>query len=328
MNPAVDIAILGAGAVGQLICRQLVAAGMKVGFIGRNALDSSEQTLSFSPLVSANDYQNGNQHSDQQQAQAIHYSVPILAVDALDNIRLLIVCVKAYQVLDALSPLLKQLPSQCHILLLHNGMGPHLALAPLIDAQADGKGLSLGTTSQGVLRQAPWQIKQTGQGLTQFGHFTGLPLGEHYRHALLHAIPGSEWVDTIIPCLWQKLAVNAAINPLTAIHSCNNGALAQPEFCDTISNILDELVNVAAHDGISLDRHNLQERVYRVIELTAANYSSMHQDIAHQRRTEIDQINGYICERAQAHNLSAPVNAQLWELVKQLEAKRRQECTK
>jgi 2-dehydropantoate 2-reductase len=312
MTHAVDIAILGAGAVGQLICRQLVAAGIKVGFIGRNAVGSRQQTLSFSPLISAND--------KQPQTQEIHYSVPILAADALDNIRLLIVCVKAYQVLDALSPLLKHLPSQCHILLLHNGMGPHLALAPLMDGQAGGgRGLSLGTTSQGILRQASWQIKQTGQGLTQFGHFAGLPLDEHYRHVLLHAIPGSEWVDAIIPCLWQKLAVNAAINPLTAIHCCNNGTLAQPEFYGTISNILDELVNVAAHDGISLDKHYLLERVYRVIELTAANYSSMHQDIAHQRRTEIDQINGYICERAKAHNLSAPVNAKLWGLVKQLE---------
>ncbi|EGM70904.1 2-dehydropantoate 2-reductase [Shewanella sp. HN-41] len=312
LNDVVDIAILGAGAVGQLICHQLVTAGMNVGFIGRNALRPSQQTLSFTPLVSANNCQ--------QQPQEIHYSVPIFAADALDNIRLVIVCVKAYQVLDALAPLLKHLPSQCHILLLHNGMGPHLALAPLIDGQAGGRGLSLGTTSQGVLRQTRWQIKQTGQGLTQFGHFAGLPLDEHYRRALLHAIPGSEWVDAIIPCLWQKLAVNATINPLTAIHNCNNGTLAQPKFYDTISNILDELVNVATHDGISLDRHYVQERVYRVIELTAANYSSMHQDIAHQRRTEIDQINGYICERAKAHNLSAPANTKVWGLVKQLEA--------
>lgn len=313
MDHAVDIAILGAGAVGQLICRQLVAAGMKVGFIGRNNAGSSQQMLSFSPLVSVNDHQ--------QQPQAIHYSVPILAADALGNIRLLIVCVKAYQVLEALSPLLKHLPNQCHILLLHNGMGPHLALAPLFDGQACGRGLSLGTTSQGVLRQARWQIKQTGHGLTQFGHFAGIPLDEHYRHDLLQAIPNSEWVDAIIPCLWQKLAVNAAINPLTAIHSCHNGTLAQPAFSSTISSILDELVKVAAHDGISLDRHHLQERVYRVIQLTAANYSSMHQDIAHHRRTEIDQINGYVSERAKAHNLNAPVNTTLWELVKQLEAK-------
>ncbi|AEG12748.1 2-dehydropantoate 2-reductase [Shewanella baltica BA175] len=310
MTHAVDIAILGAGAVGQLICRQLTVAGMNVGFIGRSALESSQQVLSFTPLASADD--------KQQQMHAIPYSVPILTADALDNIRLVIVCVKAYQVLDALSPLLKQLPSQCHILLLHNGMGPHLALAPLINAQANGRGLSLGTTSQGVLRQAPWQIKQTGQGLTQLGHFAGAELTKHYRNALLAAIPSSEWVDAIVPCLWQKLAVNAAINPLTALYQCPNGKLAEPDFSEVIKGILDELVMVAAHDGVSLDKSFLHDRVYQVIRLTAGNFSSMHQDIAHQRRTEIDQINGYICERAQAHGLSAPVNAELWTRVKQL----------
>ncbi|MGW7678756.1 ketopantoate reductase family protein [Shewanella sp. S23-S33] len=312
INRVVDIAILGAGAVGQLICHQLTTAGMSVGLIGRDSIASIQQTLSVTPLALAND--------NQQKTHALQYSVPILTANALDNIRLVIVCVKAYQVLDALLPLLNQLPRQCHILLLHNGMGPHLALAPLIDAQADGRGLSLGTTSQGVLRQASWQIRQTGQGLTQFGHFAGTELTEHYRNALLTAIPNSEWVDAIVPCLWQKLAVNAAINPLTALYQCPNGTLAEPDFSDMIKGILDELVTVATLEGVPLDKQLLHNRVYQVIRLTAGNFSSMHQDIAHQRRTEIDQINGYICERAQAHGLSAPVNADLWVRVKQLEA--------
>ena len=312
INRVVDIAILGAGAVGQLICHQLTTAGMSVGLIGRDSIASIQQTLSVTPLALAND--------NQQKTHALQYSVPILAANALDNIRLVIVCVKAYQVLDALLPLLNQLPRQCHILLLHNGMGPHLALAPLIDAQADGRGLSLGTTSQGVLRQASWQIRQTGQGLTQFGHFAGTELTEHYRNALLTAIPNSEWVDAIVPCLWQKLAVNAAINPLTALYQCPNGTLAEPGFSDMIKGILDELVTVATLEGVPLDKQLLHDRVYQVIRLTAGNFSSMHQDIAHQRRTEIDQINGYICERARAHGLSAPVNADLWARVKQLEA--------
>ena len=317
---AVDIAILGAGAVGQLICRQLIAAGEHVGFIARHPHGSvsqqnsqarqysQSQPLSFTPLVASE-----ANHSP----QPIDYCVPIVATNALDHLRLVVVCVKAYQVIDALLPLLNQLPRQCHILLLHNGMGPHLAIAPLIE-KVDNRGLSLGTTSQGVLRQARWQIKHTGKGLTQLGHFTGTELAEHYRNAILTAIPNSEWVDAIVPCLWQKLAVNAAINPLTALHQCPNGTLAKADFNEIIKGILDELVMVAAQDGVPLDKPLLHDRIYQVIQLTAANFSSMHQDVAHQRQTEIDQINGYICERAQAHGLTAPINAKLCEQIKLL----------
>ena len=127
-------------------------------------------------------------------------------------------------------------------------------------------------------------------------------------------------MDAIVPCLWQKLAVNAPNNPITALYQCPNGTLAEPDFSDMIKGILNELVTVATLEGVPLDKQLLHDRVYQVIRLTAGNFSSMHQDIAHQRRTEIDQINGYICERAQAHGLSAPVNADLWVRVKQLEA--------
>ncbi|QYJ79492.1 ketopantoate reductase family protein [Shewanella acanthi] len=303
-----DIAILGAGAVGQLICHQLWASGISVGFLAREPSTHLWQTLSFSTTCSAS-----------PSTLAEQYRVPIIATDSdsLAKLRLLIVCVKAYQVMEAVTPFLETLPKDCHILLLHNGMGPHLALEPLLD----GRGLSLGTTSQGVLRQSTWQITQTGQGLTQLGHFTGPELEIGLSKALIAAIPNSEWVEAIIPCLWQKLAVNAAINPLTAINQCTNGKLAEAQFSAMITDILDELHWVAEHDGILLDKSYLQQRVYQVIQLTAENFSSMHQDVAHKRRTEIDQINGYICERARVHNLSAPTNEKVWQQIKQLEAK-------
>ncbi|MFB2680092.1 ketopantoate reductase family protein [Shewanella mangrovisoli] len=307
-----DVAILGAGAVGQLICHQLHSAGLAVGLIAREASATTSEATDWQELVFC------SLPSTDADTDSVSYRVPTFNLDStsLQQIRLLIVCVKAYQVIDAISPLLDKLSPQCHILLLHNGMGPHLALAPKLQ----GRGLSLGTTSQGVLRQSRWQVKQTGQGLTQFGHFTGPALPQALRDGLLNAIPNSEWVEAIISSLWQKLAVNAAINPLTALHQCPNGTLAQAQFTQTITSILDELVEVAAHDGIALDRQMLEERVYRVIELTAANFSSMHQDVAHHRPTEIEQISGYICDRASAHGLSAATNAQMCQAIKQLSA--------
>jgi len=46
--------------------------------------------------------------------------------------------------------------------------------------------------------------------------------------------------------------------------------------------------------------------VQRVIAATAANYSSMHQDVAQGRRTEIAYLLGYASAAAQRHGVHLP----------------------
>jgi 2-dehydropantoate 2-reductase len=108
------------------------------------------------------------------------------------------------------------------------------------------------------------------------------------------------------------------INPLTALNHCANGQLAAPEYQSQISAIIDELVQVAKREGIALDNAAITARVYQVIKLTAANYSSMYQDVAHNRATEINNINGYICQQASLHHLDVPNNQYLLDKVLQL----------
>ncbi len=294
------IAILGPGSIGQLLCWQL--RHHKPVLLGRSPAPDA--------LV----------HTD---IKDVHHSFTPeyrpLDKARLDDIGLLIVTVKAYQVLDAITPLLQDLPADCAILLMHNGMGPHLELAQLLN----GRSLLLGTTSQGALKQGLWHIRHTGKGLTQIGLLCGdADSGKTRVEPLLDKIENSEWVDDILAALWQKLAVNAAINPLTAIHDCRNGALAADEYRELIHAIVAELVKAAAADSIVLDETTLLERVYKVIALTANNFSSMHQDIAHGRQTEIDAINGFVVKRAQANGLEALANLSILEQVKSLQPRR------
>jgi 2-dehydropantoate 2-reductase len=51
--------------------------------------------------------------------------------------------------------------------------------------------------------------------------------------------------------------------------------------------------------------------VLRVIQATANNYSSMYQDVAQRRRTEISYLLGYACEAAQRRSVRAPHLQQL-----------------
>ncbi|WP_299786857.1 2-dehydropantoate 2-reductase [uncultured Shewanella sp.] len=296
------IAILGAGAVGQLIYQQLRTDADAPLFITRES--EQQQTVTFTAL--------DGQVTESTATLLCAHSDPSL----FEHIRLVIVCVKAYQVGDALKSVIDKLPKESHILLLHNGMGPHLEVA----GQLRGQGLSLGTTSQAALKQGRWHIVQTGSGSTQLGPLTTPNMGRELKSRLLDAIPGSQWCEPILPSLWHKLAINAAINPLTAIHNCNNGALAQMQYRQQISGVVSELVSVAAADGVKLDESALINRVYEVISLTAANFSSMHQDIANKRKTEIESINGFVVQRAKQHELSAKLNQDLLLRVKEIES--------
>ncbi|WP_076412963.1 ketopantoate reductase family protein [Shewanella sp. UCD-KL12] len=307
-----SIAILGAGAIGQLIYHQLAQTGSAPYFISKSP-SQALQTLTFQPLAGK---------LQQSQAQLINLATADLNESEqvlTQQTGLLIVCVKAYQVYGALKGVIDKLPKRCHVLLLHNGMGPHLEVESLLS----GRGLSLGTTSQGALREADWYLKQTGSGLTQIGVLCKPLLSPELKQRLSHAIPNCEWCEPILPYLWQKLAINAAINPLTAIEQCPNGALAAPKYQQTINEVINELVEVALATGVKLDKLALTNRVHDVIALTSKNFSSMHQDIANERLTEIDSINGYVVKIATGFGIEVPANQQLLTQVKRLESKYR-----
>ena len=53
---------------------------------------------------------------------------------------------------------------------------------------------------------------------------------------------------------------------------------------------------------------------------TAANRSSMGQDVDHHRPTEINAINGFVVREAEKAGLAAPVNRALTALVETMEA--------
>lgn len=302
------IAILGAGAIGQLMYHKLTVCSPTpevddVMFIGRDK-QTRQQKLDFI--------------DDEQQCHKALATILGTEDNRLAQVELLLVCVKAYQVELALIPLLTKLSPQCHIVLLHNGLGPHFSVAA---ALAKHQGLTLGTTSQAALKQNQWQVKHSGFGVTQLGHFSGplMPTALKMRLNNLHSDHQPiEWHQPVLPVLWQKLAINAVINPLTALNQCANGQLAATQYQAQIAAIIDELVQVAQCDGINLDKAALSARVYQVIALTSANFSSMYQDVAHGRATEIHEINGYICQQAKAHQLDVPQNQALLERVLRL----------
>ena len=99
------------------------------------------------------------------------------------------------------------------------------------------------------------------------------------------------------------------------LHDCRNGGLRDwPQEVAALCAELTLLLRATGQDTAALDLH---AEVLRVIDGTAANYSSMHQDVARGRRTEIAYLLGHACLEAARLDLEVP---QLQALLQRLRA--------
>jgi 2-dehydropantoate 2-reductase len=116
--------------------------------------------------------------------------------------------------------------------------------------------------------------------------------------------------------LWRKAIVNAAINPLTALHGVVNGRLAEPPLQAEAGQLLAEAVQVAQAAGMAISPEEATADLARVVRATAENRSSMLQDLERGRPTEIDAISGEILRRGEAFGLRLPATAGVVERLK------------
>jgi 2-dehydropantoate 2-reductase len=292
------IAIVGKGAIGGLIgfkCHQL-------GYDYQHLIKRQQQQ-SFT----VTDISGGS-----------HSLTPDTSVITKPNqFDLLILPVKAYQVLPVLVQLQPFIQSHHIIMLLHNGMGTIERVRELLPNNP----LIAATTSYGAFKPDANTLIETGLGQTHLGWLSHVDTGlqQLIEPILSKLLPPSKWHQDISLALWNKLAINAVINPLTAIHNLKNGELADIKYSTSISNICDEISKVMNALGYLVGSTELVKNVRQVITATANNYSSMHQDLKLKRQTEIAFINGYVSAKASDLNIEVPHNQQLVEQIRQLE---------
>ena len=294
------IAIIGNGAIGNLLAYACQRHALDFCLIERQPLASHRQ-LRVTDI-------NGQQHT---------ISCPLGHMDTIGAAELVIIPVKAYQVASVINDAKAYLQPRQTLVLLHNGMGTIEQATVALPQQS----VIAATTSYGAFKDAPDSLKIMGQGDTHLGWIhqakhSEVPLIEDTLSALL---PPSHWHQDIQLALWLKLAVNASINPLTAIYQVNNGQLAEARFQSEIDFVCAEISLVMQKLGYQQSKAELLSKVNRVIAQTADNLSSMNRDIFYQRPSEIDFINGYILRQAKRLGIACPHNQALYTQIKKLE---------
>lgn len=204
---------------------------------------------------------------------------------------------------------------------LQNGLGNLEKLAEAVGPQRAG----LGITAQGATILAPGQLYHAGQGMT---YLAKLP-DQAERLAKIAALFNAAGLETTLvdnadSLVWGKLAINAGINPLTALLEVPNGALSENEsWRQVMTAAAAEVARVAEAQGIQLPFTDAAHRTLEVSQATASNRSSMLQDVSRAAPTEIDAISGAVVRFGQRLGIPTPVNEFLLRLVKDKEAGRR-----
>jgi len=295
-NP--NILIAGTGAMACLFAARLTGAGIPVAMTGTwlAGLDALEK---FGVCL--------------VQADGSSRSYPVQVIregQACEPAKYALVLVKSWQTERAAKSLVKCLASDGLALTLQNGLGNR---EKLLLALGPGR-VALGVTTSGATLLAPGRVVPAGEGVIALNGTPGLePLGDLLKQAGFRV----ENVADARALLWGKLVINAAINPLTALLEIPNGELLDhPETRSLMAELAGEAAALANALGIELHYENPGSAAEYVAQRTAANHSSMLQDIRNGRPTEIDAICGEIVRLGEQSGVPTPLNRVMWQLVK------------
>lgn len=298
--------VLGAGAMGCLWAARLAQAGHAVTLLLRDAVAQQRLQGNGSRIL----LMDGD---DQQRIRVASE----IAGDDGSPIAHLLVATKAHQTATAIEAVRNRLVDGATVVLLQNGLGIQQQITDALAAC----NVWTAVTTEGAFCPEHFTVVHAGHGYTRIGtlkdpapdHSTLLPS--------LHCTLAIEFETDIDTALWQKLLVNCAINPLTAIHRCRNGELLTvPERRAQLHRICNELAALAHALGRDDLGQALLERAESVAQITARNRSSMLSDIEAGRTTEIDFITGYVCDTARRLGVAVPENAALLQQVRVLSA--------
>ncbi|MBA6389594.1 ketopantoate reductase family protein [Colwellia sp. BRX10-3] len=296
-----NIVIVGQGAIGLLWYHHLAKSPTNL-----VSISCSSRTISIPNKYKFTDIKN---QSDQ-------FPITIANDATFAEAELILVCVKSYHVKAAINAIKNKISTQTIIIFCHNGMGAYHDLSTLSQAC-----LALLTT-HGCKINKPFHAQHTGLGHHDLGLINGdmSPLiRENITATLAQALPTLAFTNSIKEKQWLKLAINCVINPITAVENIDNGQLLDKRFIPVITELIREIIAVAAHENINFEFNELKETILQVAQSTAKNCSSMRSDILQQRKTEIKYINGYIVSLARKAGIDVTNNEKLIQQVKALD---------
>lgn len=296
------VVIFGTGGLATLFGARLGRQGFPVTLVG-----SWQDALDAIPRTGLTIVEDGASWSVSAQVADIRSSLPpgdiVLAL------------VKSHQTSRIATRLAASAPEGV-IATLQNGLGNREALESVT-----GRRVIQGVTTAGATLLRPGVVRAF-PGRIALGSEPGLEASvDLVASALRRAGFDVGVTDDIEVVLWRKLAINCAINPLSALMGIANGVLLEKEETRTLLiAAAREVGAVASARGIGIGDDPAALAI-EVARRTGENRSSMLQDMDRGSPTEIDALCGAVVREGQRLGVPTPVNRRLWDDVRRLEGR-------
>jgi 2-dehydropantoate 2-reductase len=286
------IVVMGSGGTGGYFGAKLARAGEDVTFVARGAHLAAlrAEGLRIKSAVEG------------------EWTVRAPAVERLDGLPpadLVLFCVKSFDTEEAAALIRPVVGAETGVLSIQNGVDNEEKLARVF-----GAGHVLG----GAVRvfatiEAPGVITHTFGGHLTFGEMDGRERAR--ARALLTAcqkasIP-AELAADVTRALWEKYVFLTTHAGMTALTRCPAGVLrAVPEVREVYRRTVTEILAIGKAAGVKLDDAML-EQGFKFLDTVAPNaFSSLHHDLIHGKRLELEALHGHVVRLAERHRVPAP----------------------
>ncbi|MFT6270425.1 MAG: 2-dehydropantoate 2-reductase [Alphaproteobacteria bacterium] len=242
----------------------------------------------------------------------------------------LLISVKGYQLAQLISQIRPWLATDTRLIIIQNGMGGAQMLAEafphnLIYAGTTTDAIYATTknnyqiTAIGCLDLGPlWEMLDPSEYKPLENNANSWAQEKHWIDQFLDFHPLAVYHHNVSSALYTKLAINAVINPLTAVLQIKNGELF--EYPEKVEMLKKEVFAVYAAIELEYFPDALSQAIDIVIQATSDNWSSMYQDVKHKRLTENQTMLGYLLKVAKTKNVNTPLMTNLYQQLAALDA--------
>jgi 2-dehydropantoate 2-reductase len=303
MSERMKIAVMGSGGVGGLVGGRLATVGADVHFVARGRhLDAMRQN----GLTIESDA-----HSPLHVPQVSVTDEPA-TIGVADYV---LIAVKLWETEAAGRAVASLVGPHTAVLSLQNGVIKDDILKTIFAPEA----VMGGAAYMGTSIARPGVIRQIGPlQRVVFGEYDGQtsPRAKRLLEAMLRAGLQAELSTDIRRALWEKYAFLVGLSACTASMRTPIGPIrSNPQTRAFLLDVVKEAVAVARALGVNLPADYAEQRVAFADTLPPDMTSSLHHDLEHGGRLEVEWLSGGVVQLGKTVNVPTPCNRAVWDIL-------------